>query len=248
MVCLLIALATPAVAERLITTISTSRVLIGSQYVGSELVLFGAIERDGVSISRSGGYDLAITVRGPRSSIVVRERERLGPVWVNRSQRKFVEIPGYLALLTSRPLGEMVEDGMRTRLKLGFEALVAGNMGTTGETAADRDFQQALIRLKKSEGLFIERERGVVPLSPNLFRAAISLPATAPLGGYDVTVTLLSGGLPLTSETTPFEVSKVGFEAETAAAARNYPLVYAAVVIAMALGSGWLATVIFRRD
>ncbi len=53
-------------AETMITSLSTHRLQITSNFVGSQIVLFGAIERDAQTISRAGGYDLAVVVRGPR--------------------------------------------------------------------------------------------------------------------------------------------------------------------------------------
>ena len=43
---IVLALGAPAKAERLITTLSTSRVLIQSNFTGTDVVLFGSVERD----------------------------------------------------------------------------------------------------------------------------------------------------------------------------------------------------------
>jgi uncharacterized protein (TIGR02186 family) len=240
---------TPAAAERLVTTISTSRVLIGSTYTGAELVLFGAIERDGRTVSRSGGYDIAISVQGPRQPVVVREKDRVGFIWVNQDQRKYPDVPGYYALITSRPIEEITSDVLQARFRLGMQQVVpitGGRAGHDGEQ--DEAFRAALLRLRVNAGLFSEVPRGVSFLSTNLFRTAITLPATAPLGPYEVTVHLFADGTPLASETTPFELQKVGFEATIAGAAHSRPLLYGLSAAALALACGWLASVAFRRD
>jgi hypothetical protein len=60
--------ATQASAERLVTTLSTSRVLIASNFTGADVVLFGSVERDAQTVARRGGYDIVVTVTGPRSA------------------------------------------------------------------------------------------------------------------------------------------------------------------------------------
>ncbi|HSP26813.1 MAG TPA: TIGR02186 family protein, partial [Saliniramus sp.] len=97
-------LLTPALAraESLVTSLSTHQVLITSNFTGSQVALFGAVQRDEQTIARATGYDVAIIVRGPpHGTLTVREKERLGPIWVNSSQQKFVDIPRYLAVLSS---------------------------------------------------------------------------------------------------------------------------------------------------
>ncbi|MGL5115922.1 MAG: TIGR02186 family protein [Beijerinckiaceae bacterium] len=240
---------TPASAERLITSISSSRVLISSSYAGTELVLFGAIERDGASVSRAGPYDLVVTVRGPASPMAVREKSRFGFIWVNADQQKYINVPGYLALLSSRPLTEVSSPELRQRFQLGLVESVEARGGNLTIPPERRNaFHAALIRLKKADGLFQEEERGVVFLAPNLFRVIIDVPATAPLGNYEATVTLFADGAPLATEKSDFEVVKTGFEARMAALAHGWPLLYGFATVLLAIGFGWVGNYAFRRD
>ncbi len=238
----------PAKAERLIISVSSSRVLITSRYTGTELVLFGTIERDGASVSRAGPYDMVVMVRGPAMQITVREKARVGPIWVNAAQHKYAGLPGYLAIHSSRPMDLVTSEPLRQRFLFSLADTIAAKGG--GPTSEERagHFHDALLRLKSDANLFQASDKGVVFLSPNLFRAAISLPATAPLGNYEAIVTLLSDGAPLATEKTDFEVVKTGFEARVALAAATQPWLYGLLTIAMALGFGWLGNYAFRRD
>jgi uncharacterized protein (TIGR02186 family) len=76
-----LAIATPAAAERLVTSLSAHQVLISSNFTGTELVLFGSIERDAATIPRRGGYDIVVTVVGPREGIVTRLKSRFMGIW-----------------------------------------------------------------------------------------------------------------------------------------------------------------------
>jgi hypothetical protein len=71
---ILLALASPTRAERLITTLSTSRVLISSNFTGADVVLFGSVERDAQTVARRGVYDIVVTVTGPRETVVTYAR------------------------------------------------------------------------------------------------------------------------------------------------------------------------------
>ncbi|MFL5235897.1 MAG: TIGR02186 family protein, partial [Microvirga sp.] len=114
----------PARAETLIASLSTARVAITSNYTGSSIVVFGAIEKDAQTVPRAGPYDIVVMVRGPRSSIVVRQKEPMGPIWLNREQQRFVDIPYYVAALSSRPIEQVATDQLRSRLKVGLRGVV----------------------------------------------------------------------------------------------------------------------------
>ena len=174
------------------TSLSSHRVLINSNYTGTAIAVFGAIERDAQTISRGTGYDAAVTVRGPQQYLVVREKERLGPLWLNREQQKFPQTPAYLSVLTSRPISEITSDQLRQRQKIGLQAIVNAPDFTNDREGADEPFREALLRLKRRDGLYLEDDRAVAFLTPTIFKASIPLPAIAPPGNYDVEVTLLA--------------------------------------------------------
>ncbi|HKG83304.1 MAG TPA: TIGR02186 family protein, partial [Beijerinckiaceae bacterium] len=121
---LALAAAAPARAESLVASLSTSRVQITSNYTGAAIVVFGAIEKDGQTVARAGPYDVVVTVRGPRASLVVREKEPMGPIWLNRDRQPFADVPLYIAVLSSRKVEEVTTDALRNRLKVGLEAIV----------------------------------------------------------------------------------------------------------------------------
>lgn len=238
----------PAASETLITSLSSHRVLINSNYTGTSIAVFGAIERDAQTISRGTDYDAVVIVRGPRQYLVVREKERLGPIWINQEQQKFPLAPAYISVLTSRPLDEMTSVQLRQRQRVGLRAIIGAPDFTNERAGADREFREALYRLKSEEGLYIEDERAVTFLTPSIFRASIPLPATAPPGNYDVDVMLFADTVILARTTTHFELVKSGFEQQVGEVARDLSLFYGLATALIALSFGWLANVIFRRD
>jgi uncharacterized protein (TIGR02186 family) len=241
-----------AKAERLVTSLSTYRVSIASNFAGTDLVLFGTIDRDAVTVARRGGYDVVVTVRGPRQSTVTWRKERMLGIWVNADARTFVDAPSYLAVLANRPLAMIAAPDQQRRLQLGLDhallALPAPPQADAGAALADDPFRQAFIRVRGERGLYLERTDAVTFLTPTLFRTTIALPADAPIGTYEVDVKLLADGTLLARETSAFELYKVGVEQVLATAARHHGFLYGLSTAGMALMIGWLATVVFRRD
>lgn len=237
-----------ASAEDLITSLSSHRVLINSNYTGTSIAVFGAIERDAQTVARATEYDVVVTVIGPRQYLVVREKEQLGPLWINQEQQKFPLAPAYLSVLTSRPIGEITSSQLQLRQRVGLRAIIDAPDFTNERGTLDEPFREALYRLKAREGLYIENERGVTFLTPAIFRASIPLPATAPPGEYEVDVTLFADTVILARTTTHFELVKTGFEQQVGDVARDLSLLYGVATAIFAIAFGWIANVIFRRD
>ena len=238
--------AAPAAAERLVTSVSKHRIQVTSSFGGEDLVLFGAIERDAATIPRRGGYDIVVTVNGPRKTFVTRRKERRLGVWINVESRHFTGAPAFLAVLSNRPIERIAPADMRQRLQIGLDAMPL-NTGTA-DVVSEEPFRKAFIRINTQHDLYQESENAVTFLTPNLFRAAISLPASVPIGTYNIDVKLLADGVMVARATSAFEVIKAGFEQVVAETAHQHPFLYGLITAMMALLTGWLASVIFRRD
>lgn len=235
-------------AESLVVSLSSHQVAITSNYTGSQVVLFGAVQRDAQTISRTGPYQAAVIVRGPQQTVTVRLREERGFVWINGEQQKFAAAPAYYAALTSAPPSEIAAPALRERLAMGLEGFAMHVGDTTPRDGREEVFRQALVRIKARAGLYIERERGVTFMTPEIFRAAIQLPADAPPGNYEVEVMLFADGSLLAQDYTNFELVKIGFEQRIARLAERESLVYGLGTAGIALFLGWLANAVFRRD
>jgi uncharacterized protein (TIGR02186 family) len=240
----------PAWAERLVTSVSKHRVMVTSNFVGEDLVLFGSVERDSASIARRGGYDIVVTVTGPRRTFVTRRKERRLGIWLNVESREFVDAPAFLAVLANRPIDRIASPEVRRRLQLGLPNFALSQQaGNDAPNVVPGDtFRQAFIRINEQHLLYQQSDNAVTFLTPNLFRTAIALPAAAPIGTYNVDVKLLADGAMIARTTSAFEVIKAGFEQVVAEAAHQQPFLYGLLTALMALVTGWLASVIFRKD
>jgi uncharacterized protein (TIGR02186 family) len=238
----------PAWAERLVTSVSKHRVMVTSNFVGEDLVLFGSVERDAASIARRGGYDIVVTVTGPRRAFVTRRKERRLGIWLNVESREFMDVPAFLAVLANQPIDRIAPPEVRRRLQLGLPNFSLQAANDAPNVVSGDAFRRAFIRINEQHLLYQQSDNAVTFLTPNLFRTAIALPAAAPIGTYNVDVKLLADGAMIARTSSAFEVVKAGFEQIVAEAAHRQPFLYGLLTALMALVTGWLASVIFRRD
>lgn len=248
LVCLA-ALSGLARAETLVASVSRSRIDITSNFTGADLAVFGSVERDAASIARATAYDLVVTIRGPRGLVTVREKRHIGPFWLNADARKYIATPSYIAVLSNRPLAEIVSPEFAAKLRIGVDNLVTAQGDKRWRIDEEEpQFRSALLSIRRAQGLFSEHPASVEWLTPTLFRASVHMPGIAPLGAYDVEAAVFSDGSQLARTTLSFTVVKSGSEASVAQAAREHPLLYGLAAVGLALLVGWLASVIFRRD
>jgi uncharacterized protein (TIGR02186 family) len=242
--------ASPACAERLIVSVSNHRVTVTPNYSGEELVLFGSVEKDADTPPGRNNYDLVVTVVGPRADLVTRRKERKFGIWINSDYRQFLQVPTYLALFSNRPFDQIASPEVQRRQQLGLNnVLLMQRVGPDYADVVPNDaFRSAFVRLRSERGLYREETSAVTFLTPTLFRTTIPLPAEVPIGTYNVEIKLFTDGALVTKTDTAFEIVKVGFEQFVANTARQNGLAYGLVTAAMALMSGWMASIVFRRD
>jgi uncharacterized protein (TIGR02186 family) len=240
----------PASAERLVTSLSDHRVMVTSNFIGEQLVLFGGIEQDNASRPRRSGYDVVVTVTGPRQTVVTFRKEPVLGIWVNADSRVFENVPAYLAVLSNRPLDAITNPETLRRMQLGLDNIPLPQRASVNiaDAASDDPFRVSFINIKGEHGLYRETSNGVTFLARELFRASIPLPADVPTGTYEVDVKLFADAAQLARASSPFEVYKSGFEQVVTTAARDHGVLYGLATAFMAVATGWFASVIFRRD
>jgi uncharacterized protein (TIGR02186 family) len=242
--------ASPARAERLIASVSNHRVTVTPNYSGEELVLFGSVEKDANAPAGRNNYDLVVTVSGPRMDMVTRRKERRFGIWINTDSRQFVKVPSYLALFSNRPFDAIASPEVQRRQQLGLNnVLLTQRVGPDYADVVPNDaFRSAFVRLRSAHGLYRQETSAVTFLTPTLFRTGIPLLAEVPIGTYNVDIKLFADGALVARTETAFEIVKVGFEQFVANTARVNGLAYGLVTAMMALMTGWMASIVFRKD
>jgi uncharacterized protein (TIGR02186 family) len=182
--------------------------------------------------------------------MVARRKERAFGIWINSDYRQFVQVPGYLALFANRPFDDIASAEVERRQQLGLNnVLLTQRVGPDyADVVPDDAFRKAFVRLQKQHGLYREDTSSVTFLTPTLFRTGIPLPGQVPIGTYEIEIKLFANGALVTKADTAFEIVKVGFEQFVASSARQDGLVYGLVTAALALMTGWMASIVFRKD
>jgi uncharacterized protein (TIGR02186 family) len=240
----------PAAAERLIVSVSNHRVTVTPNYSGEELVLFGSVEKDADTPANRQSYDLVVTIIGPRADMVTRRKERRFGIWINADYRPFLQVPTYLAVFANRPLDDITSAEVQRRQQLGLNNMIlTQRVGPDYADVVPNDpFRSAFVRLRSERGLYREDTSAVTFLTPTLFRTGIPLPAAVPIGTYEVEIKLFSNGVFLAKTESAFEIVKVGFEQFVATNARQNGFIYGLITTAMALMSGWMASIVFAKE
>lgn len=236
-------------ASDLVLSLSKARVTITSNFTGDTLVLFGVIE-PGMPGAAVPPQDVVVTVRGPSESFTTWRKARRFGIWVNVDSRRFLAAPSYLAVLASREPARIADAETLRHEQAGLDnnRLLQRIGGDYADVVPEDPFRQAFLRVKQTQGLYFERPAGVEFIAPNVFRAAIPIPGSAPIGPYEVEVKTFADGAVAGRGALGFEVAKVDFEHAVATAAQDHPWFYGLATALLALGVGFIANLAFRRD
>ena len=224
--------------QPLVADLSSHLIAVTTGFVGQDLLLFGATDGEGDS-------DVVVVVRGPSTSLVVRRKERVGGIWVNRDEVTFDDLPAFYFVASSRPLDDIAEQAVLARQRIGIENLNFDDRETGHPDLME--FRAAAIRNLQREGLFGRQLGNVSFLGNQLFRTDVHFPSNVPTGAYLVTVYLIRDGAVESAQSTPLSVSKIGIGAWVYDFAYEQSALYGLLAIVLALLAGWLAGVVFRR-
>lgn len=230
---------------RLVPDVSQREVEIRYSFSGAELLLFGAIIYP-EGQAPADGTDVAVVVKGPVQPIVVREKQKVAGIWMNVDRVRFRSAPGFYAVASSRPLGQLVDERTAAIYELGLDNLQLSPGGGV-DAATLRRFEAGFIDLRRRTGLFVEYPRGVEISEGVLYRARIAIPARVPVGTYTAETFLIRDGRVIAGAAREIRIEKIGFEGFIADAAERWSFSYGIAAVALSLLLGWGASAAFRR-
>jgi hypothetical protein len=214
----------PPSQETVQSDISTREISIQSNFAGIEIVIFGSVDFSRAAPPDQGKYDVITVIQSPTEPFVVRRKERIGGIWVNSASRTFPGVPGFYAVLSTRPVKAITTEETLKSVGIGFD------------------------RLKQDQNLFQDHDDGVSFIGRSLFRASVDLPVNVPIGRYTTDVYLFRDGTLISKNESTIEVSQVGFERVVYLLARQHPFIYGLAAVVIAVLVGLLGWVVFRRD
>ncbi|WP_322988091.1 TIGR02186 family protein [Hoeflea sp.] len=234
--------------ERIDIGISTNEIAISSDFSGADITVFGAIDGADELLLATFAYDVVVALEGPRQSTTVRRKERVAGIWINRHSIRFEPIPASYSMSSTRPLPDianLMELGSRD---IGINNIRLVPTGGVGDGSRLTDFREALRRIKQTSGLYQRAPTGVQFISKALFRASVRLPANIPVGAHRVRAVLYKNNEFVMEKVIPLRVVKTGLEQFIYTMAHTYSLAYGIFAVLLATVTGWLGSVIFRKD
>ncbi len=229
--------------------LSTEEIVIASDFSGARLVIFGVLDNADARVLRQGGYDIVVALEGPVMPIVVREKERTLGLWINRGSQRFDTVPASYSLAATRRLADIAAPALLSQLSVGVDSLQMSRRAAGRSATPNRDeYATAVRRIRTSRGLFRESFGTVEFVSATLFRAELQLPAALPVGRHVARAFLFRQGVFLRERTDTLWVVKSGFETSVSDLARTQGTLFGVGAVALAIVTGWLGRVMFRRD
>lgn len=228
--------------------LSTDRISITSDFSGADLTIFGAVDNADPQVHRQGRYDVVVVLEGPARPIVVRRKDRILGVWINTRSETFVNVPVSYSVATTRVFQDITNPDNYRQLALGADNIYIEPLDRTAGQTTIKEFEAAMRQLKKGAGLYSERIGGVQFLTQSLFRATLTLAPNVPVGTHKARAFLFKNGVFIKENSAQLAILKAGFEQTVFRYAREQGLLYGIFAVCLAVLTGWLGRVVFRKD
>lgn len=230
--------------------VSTRSVSITSNFSGTEIVVFGAVDDSHQETAEAGIYDVVVVVEGTQIPLVARRKSNVVGLWINTESVKFESVPSYYAIASTRPIEEIADERVLRTQQIGFTHVPMMPDPVTKSKLKEKELEQfrdAVIRLKKDDGLFIKKPYGVAFIGKALFRTSIDLPANVPVGPLTTKVYLFRDGSLLADYEAHVTLQREGMEAFLHSFAFDRPFLYGVFAVFLAVMAGLAASAFFRR-
>ncbi|SMH49093.1 TIGR02186 family protein [Maritimibacter sp. HL-12] len=244
LVAALVAFALPASAQQegIVAGLSQNAVQITATFVGSEILIFGAVKRD--APAPAGDLGVVVVVEGPSDPITVRRKEKRMGIWVNTDAVEVEAAPSFYAIATSAPFDEIISPELNRERDISIPESVRI---LEDETATDTEsFAEAVIRIRSKAGLYMINEGAVTMSEDTLFNTRIELPSNLTEGDYQARIYLTRGGELVAEHSASIDVRKVGLERWLYNLAHEQAFLYGLMSLAIAIAAGWGASAFFR--
>ena len=229
-----------AKSSEVVVDLSSNKVKVNSSFVGTNVMVFG---------TKKQRENIVIVIIGPDEKIMVRKKQRLGGIWVNGEKHEFQNVPGFYAIASTQPLNEITNPNLLKHHEIGIRNLIANRLllRKTGDNKSDKAFKEALIRGKKRQLLFLDEPLKINVISDQLFKTSFHFPSNMTTGNYTVKVFAFQKKKFISMTTKNISVEKTGIGADLFRFAKEQSALYGILAIVIAMLSGWIAAVIFRK-
>jgi len=230
-------------AEKVVLGMSQDEVAITATFDGSNILVFGAIQRD-APIPETP-IDVIVTISGPSEPLDVRRKAKRFGIWVNTDTVQVDAAPSFYAIATSAPLSDILSETEDQRHKVSINRAIR-SVGAPMNILDAQSFTDAVIRIREANGLYRLQEGSVSIDQQTLFRTSINMPANLTEGDYSTRIFITRDGAVVDQLSTKIDVRKVGLERFLFSLSREQPVLYGLMSLAIAIFAGWAASAVFQ--
>ena len=227
--------------ERIVLGLSQNAVSITATFTGSEILIFGAIQRESPPPVNSD-LGVIIAVAGPNVPVTVRKKERVAGIWVNAESENMAIAPSFYAVATSAGIDDVLLPLEDYKHAITWRRVVRAE---GQDVFATTPFTEAYNRIKTSEDSYQILENAVSLEENTLFHTTMSLPANLTEGDYKTRIFLTRDGQVVDQFDVVIPVYKVGIERWLYNLAQHYSAAYGILSLLIAVLAGWAASAAF---
>jgi uncharacterized protein (TIGR02186 family) len=238
----LLCLAVPLRAEEIVSGVSQTGVSITTDFNGTAIMIYGAAMRD----SPAPDWPLLhviITIEGPPAPLVIRKKEKVAGIWLNRGAVEIASAPSFYAVATTGDIGDILSPAEDAK----YDVTIPQTIKAVGYSADQGQYIAALQRIRAESGSYRLSRDTVLFLRQALFRTDITLPANLVEGLYKVRIFMTRDGQVVDMQESQIDVEKAGLERMLYRLAMDQPLIYGVISLMMAMVAGWGASELFKR-
>jgi len=236
-------MALPVQGEEIVSGVSQSGVSITTNFDGASILVYGAALRDAPAPAWPL-MEVIITVEGPSTPLVIRKKDHVAGIWLNRGSVKITAAPSFYAVASTKAVGDILLPAEDAK----YHITIPQTIDAAAAPSADQTpYIEALQRIRQASGSFVLAPDSVLLLRQALFRTDISLPANLVEGPYKVRIFLTRGGEVVDLQESQIDVQKAGVERTLYRLAMEQPLLYGMLSLLMAMVAGWGAQELFKR-
>jgi uncharacterized protein (TIGR02186 family) len=233
LLCFTFLLPLTAKAEALGIHMSPRELSFGEVFTHTSLSVFVTAPQPG---------DLVLIFEGAPVNYAISRKEHSGPFWLGGKRLVVHDVPSFYLLTSSKPLSEITDKENQTLLRLPMGTVLPEMTETE-----DREFAEALLRLKEKRRHFGFSEGSVEKLPHNSFRADFHIPSNVPVGNYKVRAWLFQDGKLAASGEQPYIIRKIGLNLALSDMVQRHQILSSLLTIGLMLVVGLMGSFLMPR-
>jgi uncharacterized protein (TIGR02186 family) len=224
------------------TAANHDRIDIGFMYHGSSVSIRGVSDQ---------GTDLVIKITSEGGHHTLRQKGRVGVLWMNVGTLKFEHVPSVYFLQSTKNIDDILPPGEQLKYGLGYKALAEESEITPLKNPAEKEtWFNEFLKYKKASRVYSVAS-GNISLTEKdgkqNYYIKMDWPYQAAPGEYLVNVYSVKDKKVVEQAQTKVVVQQVGIVKSLAGMAKNNGAFYGLISVLAALGAGFGVGLIFRK-